>query len=150
MAVPDFLLTLSLFEDRAQSSFVIDQTEPVRAGKLLDLCFPIFLVCWPDTLQFIFINGAVAILASLQLQFAFNQSSENFHNHADLETASYQRLRKIPGCNGEVASHAFWQMTRFVIGGLLGRAKPSLAQVRRWRSASHRLIPSQFGPRVFS
>jgi hypothetical protein len=60
------------FKDCAESSLVTDQTETVRVGKLLDLRFAIFLVYWPDALQLIFVDGAVAILASLQLQFASN------------------------------------------------------------------------------
>jgi hypothetical protein len=60
------------FKDCAESLLVIDQTETVRVGELLDLCFAIFLVYWPDALQLIFVDGAVAILASLQFQFASN------------------------------------------------------------------------------
>jgi len=64
--------------------------------------------------------------------------------------ALYQRLRRIRGCSGEVASRAFWQMMRFELGGFPHLAKPVSAPVRIRRSASRSLIPLQLGPRVFS
>jgi hypothetical protein len=69
------MLRLLLFEDRAESWFVINQTEPVLIGKLLDLSFAIFLVYWPDALQLIFVNGTVAIFTGLQSQFASDYAS---------------------------------------------------------------------------
>jgi hypothetical protein len=66
------------------------------------------------------------------------------------ETALYQRLRRIRGCSGEVASHVFWQTTRVGLGGFSHLAKPASVRVRTWRSASLSLIPLQFGSRVFS
>lgn len=57
------------------------------------------------------------------------------------ETGLYQRLRRIRRCSGEVASRAFWQMTRFGLRGFPDLAKPVPGPVRTRRSALHFLIP---------
>lgn len=38
------LVDSSLFEDRAESWFVIDETKPVLVSKLLDFCLAVFFV----------------------------------------------------------------------------------------------------------
>jgi hypothetical protein len=47
----------------------------VLVCKVLDFCLTVFIGRWPDSAQFVFINGAVAVM----LQFATNSSSERFH-----------------------------------------------------------------------
>jgi hypothetical protein len=62
----------------------------------------------------------------------------------------HQYQLRIRDCSGEVASHAFWQITRFALGGFRHLAKPASAPVRTLRSTLLPLIPLQFGSRVFS
>ena len=53
---------------RAQAQFVIDQSESVFLRKLRDLRLAIFFVFWPDTLQFVFVDGAIAKLVGFEPQ----------------------------------------------------------------------------------
>ena len=71
-ALASFVFDALLLKDRAESWFIIDQPEPVLTGKFLDFSLAIFQVYRPDALQLIFVDGAVAILAGLQSQFAFD------------------------------------------------------------------------------
>ena len=79
-------------KDRAEAGFIIDQTEPVFLSKLCNLCLAIFFVYRPHALQLIFVDGAVAVPAGLQLQFASDYSSENFHNRTSFEEGSLSKI----------------------------------------------------------
>jgi|SRR5215469_12645464 len=61
-------------KNSAQSFSIVSQTKSVFLRKLCDLCFPIFVVRWPNSFQFVLINNsAVRVLSA---HFAFDVSSE--------------------------------------------------------------------------
>jgi hypothetical protein len=66
------------------------------------------------------------------------------HHTVFSETALYQKLRRIRRCSSEVASRAFWQMTRFGLCGFSHLAKPGLAPVRSPLAEAARLLPKMW------
>ena len=64
----DFAAAVFLDEHRAETQFVIDQSESVFLRKLRDFGLPIWFVFWPHALQFIFVDSAIAELIGFQPQ----------------------------------------------------------------------------------
>jgi hypothetical protein len=59
-------------------------------GKLLDLGFTIFLVYWPNALQFIIVDSAMPVSTRFQPQLTSDQSGEYFHT-------AQMRVATLPG-----------------------------------------------------
>ena len=71
------LFARPLIEDGAQSFLIESQTESVCFGKFRNVRFSIFCLEWPQTLQFLLVDGAV--LQWPAAQFGFNSLREQFH-----------------------------------------------------------------------
>jgi hypothetical protein len=64
----DFAVAGFFDKHRAETQFVIDQSKTVVRRKLRDLCLPIFFVFWPEALQFVFVDSAIAELVGFESQ----------------------------------------------------------------------------------
>ena len=81
------LLTIrrrAFIEDGAQSLAIESETESIFLCKLGDLCFPIFLVRWPQPFQVLLVNRAMLPLA---MHLAFDLSRHRFHRFTKLVIA---------------------------------------------------------------
>src|SRR5213593_3654061 len=54
------------FKNRTYPGLVETQTEAVFLRELLDLCFSMFFVQWPDALQFVLVNCTMSPFTSVQ------------------------------------------------------------------------------------
>jgi hypothetical protein len=71
------LIPRPLVEDGAHSLVVESQSESVLFGKFRHVCFSMFCMQRPQTLQFFLVHSAV--LPCPVLQFSFNSLCEHFH-----------------------------------------------------------------------
>ncbi len=68
IGVRDSALSFAIqsLENGTQARLIVGQLESVFLRKCLDLCFSIFLIQWPDALQFVLVNCAMPPFTSVQ------------------------------------------------------------------------------------
>jgi hypothetical protein len=67
-ASSDFAVAGFFGKHRTKTQFVVDQSKSVFLRKLRELCFTVFFIFWPDALQFVFVDSAMAELVGFELQ----------------------------------------------------------------------------------
>jgi hypothetical protein len=70
--VASFVVARFFDKHRAKTQFVIDQPKSVFGCKVRNLCPPVFYIFWPNALQFVFVDSAIAEFVGLQGQLTFD------------------------------------------------------------------------------